>query len=153
MEIVSFKDISEERLIDFAKYINGKYYCNYDKDLSFILLDEEQELMGFVLLRNNSIPDAYTIEQEVYTRENGVEILQIFCCNASNEPQLLKELVNRVTIWAYNGMAAFNYIWSIELNNATHFYADALNGDIHNAIISADIRQQLLYSLIPREEE
>ena len=153
MVIASFSNIGEEGILDFAEHIDGRYYCNCDKDLSFVLLDDRQGLIGFVLLKSNSIPNTYIIDEEVYTRENGVEILQIYYCDLPNEPLLLRELVNRVTIWAHNGVAAFNYIWSINLNDATHFYADVLNGNMHNVLISADTRKQLLYSIIERDEE
>lgn len=151
--IESFTNIGEERILNFANRIDGNYVGNYDKDLSFVILDDRQTLIGFVLLRNESIPNTYTIDGDVAARNNGVEILQIYFRDQQDEAYLLRVLINRVTIWSYNGAAAFNYIWSITHDVATHFNADALNGDIYTALISVYTIRDLLYVRIRRDEE
>lgn len=152
MYIESFTTLGLDGIQPFIKSIKDEYYSLCDKDLSFVLFDEEQTVIGFVLLLDKSIPEGYIIDGEIPTKEKGVEILQIYCAHINHEPSLLKILRDRVTIWCKNGDICFDYIWSIKLENSTHFFADVLNGYIYNAIISKGTKKQLLYSLINRSE-
>lgn len=151
MIIESFETLGAQGTQFLCDVIKDSAYIQCNKTLSFVLFNEEQELVGFVLLKNNSVPDTYIIDGEVHTRENGVEILQIYCHDMRNEARLLHILSNRVIIWCTDGNPAFNYMWSTSLGDSTHFLADVLNGELYNVLISPHERKHLFYYAIERD--
>lgn len=151
MRTVSFETLGLEGVIPISEYLNMNMYKVSDKALSFVLYSDDNSVIGFVLLRANSIPSTYQIQDVIEINGCGVEILQIHCLIAEKEAVLLGRLTTRITIWCIDGQIAFDYMWSVSLFDATQFYSDCLDGECTQVLISQLERKKLIYVPVTRE--
>ena len=151
MKTITFTDLTnKQKEFIYDKCMTG----DFNQILSFAIVDDKQEVIGYALLQENSI-DGSISPNPVITfdiKQYACEIIRIGVADtfqskdATVIDRVLKEILNKVESWVDPENGCFRYYWgSFGINDPACAYADALDCSVSKYLVGSNTVRYIIY--------
>ena len=144
-----------QELTHFTKEQREEYFdhlnVDFDHDLSFAISDADKELLGYALLKRESIETTILTKPSVEfeNQQYGCRLVKIGTLQDHDNDifmELAKKSLDRIEMWYDQDTdSTFDHLWGIFNNEPdAHLFADAVAGEKAECLIDS-VKQYLVY--------
>lgn len=146
--MIGFNELTEAQQ---AQIYNDYMNVDFDHDLSFAMIDADKELLGYALLKRESIETTILTKPSVEfeNQQYGCRLVKIRTLQDNDNGifmELAKKCSDRIEIW-YDADtdSIFDHLWGIFNNeHDAHLFADTVAGEKAECLIDS-VKQYLVY--------